>query len=116
MSRDADLFESGDPAAPPRRNGELVFEAPWESRVFGVTIALHRRGLFDWDEFRSLLIDEIGSWENSGRDGAQWSYWRRWSSALERLLEARGICSDGNLRDIVDELRRRPSGHDHRER
>ena len=24
------------PLAPPRRNGELVFEAPWETRAFGL--------------------------------------------------------------------------------
>ena len=29
---------------PPRANGELVFEAPWESRAFGVAVALHESG------------------------------------------------------------------------
>ena len=32
------------PAAPPRRNGELVFEVPWESRAFGVALALCEAG------------------------------------------------------------------------
>ena len=32
-------------AAPPRANGELVFAAPWESRVFGVTMALREAGV-----------------------------------------------------------------------
>ena len=35
----AELDRDG-PAAPPRRNGELVFAAPWERRLFGVTMAL----------------------------------------------------------------------------
>ena len=30
----------GGAAAPPRSNGELVFEAPWESRSFGMAVAL----------------------------------------------------------------------------
>ena len=47
------------PVAPPRRNGELVFAEPWESRVFGLTMALHQAGIFIWDEFRSRLIDAI---------------------------------------------------------
>ena len=37
------------PAAPTRRNGELVFDAPWQSRLFGVTMALRERDLFAWD-------------------------------------------------------------------
>ena len=35
------------PAAPPRSNGELVFAAPWESRAFGLAMALHDGGLFE---------------------------------------------------------------------
>ena len=35
--------EAEGPAAPPRANGELVFEAPWESRAFGIAIALVER-------------------------------------------------------------------------
>jgi hypothetical protein len=29
--------------------------------VFGVTISLYRAGVFEWDEFRRLLIQEIES-------------------------------------------------------
>ena len=34
------LLDVDGPAAPPRSNGELAFNAPWERRVFGVTMAL----------------------------------------------------------------------------
>ena len=63
------LLDAEGPAAPPRRNGELVFDAPWESRLFGLTLALHRAGLFEWDEFRRLLIDEIETWERAHVSG-----------------------------------------------
>ena len=53
------FFAPDDPAAPPRANGELVFAAPWESRVFGLAAALRERGLFSWDEFRAELIAAI---------------------------------------------------------
>ena len=36
---DADLE---GPVSPPRDNGEIVFAAPWERRLFGVTVALCR--------------------------------------------------------------------------
>ena len=101
------------PAAPPRRNGELVFAAPWESRLFGVTISLNRAGVFEWDEFRRLLIDEIAIWEKQGRPQAEWSYYACWAAALERLLAANGLCGSDDLARRVEELEHRPEGHDH---
>ena len=50
-------------AAPPRANGELVFEEPWESRAFGLAVALHDAGVVDFEDFRARLIAEIGAWE-----------------------------------------------------
>ncbi len=103
------------PAAPPRSNGELVFETPWESRIFGITMALHDAGHFAWDEFRQLLIEEIARWE---RDSAQhpearWSYYGRWHAALERLLGAKGLCAAAEIESRSLELAARPPGHDH---
>ena len=45
----------------PRKNGEPVFEAPWQSRAFGMVVGLHKAGLYPWDEFKELLIDEIAA-------------------------------------------------------
>src|SRR6185436_2989351 len=39
-------------AALPRKNGELVFEAPWQGRVFGLAVSLSDREHYVWDEFR----------------------------------------------------------------
>ena len=64
----AELDREG-PAAPPRRNGELVFAEPWERRLFGVTMALHERGVFAWGDFNAHLIDEIARWTASAADG-----------------------------------------------
>src|SRR5262249_16321508 len=46
--------------AVPRKNGELVFEAPWEGRVFGMAVALYDQRHYAWEEFQRSLIDEIG--------------------------------------------------------
>ena len=32
--------------APPIRNGEMVFEAPWQNRLFGIAEALCQQGYF----------------------------------------------------------------------
>ena len=79
------------PAAPPRSNGELVFEAPWESRLFGVTMALQASGHFEWEEFQRRLITAVGRWEAEHPDGDGYRYYERWAEALESLLGDRGI-------------------------
>jgi nitrile hydratase accessory protein len=101
-------------SAPPRRNGELVFEAPWESRLFGVTLALCQAGRFEWEEFRRLLIAEIGAWEAAGDPTAAWSYYECWRTAFERVLEAKGLCAAREVDARVRALAARAPGHDHR--
>ena len=81
-------LDSSGPAAPPRDNGELVFAAPWESRAFGLALALNEAGLIDWEDFRQALIREIGDWEAAHPSGAGWSYYECWLRALERTASA----------------------------
>ena len=109
--REAILGPDG-PAAPPRENGELVFRAPWESRVFGLTMALHERGLLDWNRFRECLIAEIAAWEQRAAAG-EWSYYACWQAALERLLADDGLCTGAELDSRHRDYAARPHGHDH---
>ena len=102
------------PAAPPRRNGELVFEAPWESRLFGVTLALCQAGHFAWEEFRRALIAAITDWERAGHPAETWSYYRCWETALERVLTVKGLCAPPELDAREHALAAREPGHDHR--
>jgi nitrile hydratase accessory protein len=91
------------PAALPRRNGELVFEAPWESRAFGVAVALHDAGRMDFEVFRARLIAEITAHEQSaGADavGSGSGYYEHWLDALRDVLLDTGLVS-------ADELDRR---------
>lgn len=109
-----DLPEEG-PVAPPRSNGELVFEAPWEGRLFGLTLAMIEAKAFTWKEFQAELVAEIAGWESEHQEeGADYSYYRRWLAAFERTLAAHGLCSEESQRQRADELSRRPHGHDHR--
>ena len=95
------------PAAPPRSNGELVFEAPWESRAFGVAVALSERDAFEWERFRQELIAEIGAWQ-----GDDWSYYERWLAALEHVLLADGMLDAAEIEVRMAELEEHDS-HDH---
>jgi nitrile hydratase accessory protein len=107
-------LDTAGPAAPPRRNGELVFAAPWEGRLFGVTLALCQAGRFEWEEFRVLLIAEIEGWEAAGHPAETWSYYRCWQAAFERVLAAKRLCAPSELDDRAESLAAREPGHDHR--
>ncbi|MEU0818426.1 nitrile hydratase accessory protein [Streptomyces mirabilis] len=61
-------------AAPPRANGELVFSEPWESRAFGMAVALYEASAFTWPQFQSALIARIAAWENALDQDRPWSY------------------------------------------
>jgi nitrile hydratase accessory protein len=101
------------PAAIPRRNGEPVFNEPWESRIFGAAVALCERGLFEWDEFRERLIAEIAA-ADAKADAAEHvrsTYYEHFLSALERLLIDKGICAKEEIERLMSaEL---PDEHDH---
>ena len=110
---DEPALDSTGPAAPPRRNGELVFEAPWESRLFGLTLALCQAGRFQWEEFRRLLIDEIGAWEAAQHEPGAWSYYACWRAALERALVSKGVLGPSEVDARERLLTARAPGHDH---
>ena len=103
----ADL--SGE-AALPRQNGELVFAAPWEGRVFGMAVALHDDAAYPWNDFRDRLIAEIARAESIGEPS---TYYERWLAAFERLLLDRGLVDPAALDARTAELATRPPEADH---
>ena len=98
------------PGAPPRSNGELVFAAPWESRAFGLAMAVHDRGLFEWEEFRRQLISAVAGAEAGG---GEFSYYRCWLEALQTLLDSCGLVEAASVEERAGVLACRPPGHDH---
>ena len=86
----------------PRRNGELVFEAPWQSRIFGMAVQLSDQGAFAWDDFRRRLVEEIARRDHD-------DYYASWLAALERSVHDAGIVQPAELderRDDYLEMRR----------
>jgi cobaltochelatase CobN len=81
-------------AALPRRNGELVFEEPWQGRVFGMAVALHERGVFEWEEFRRTLIARIAEAEAGP---GPFVYYEIWLRTFEDLLAAKGLVTGPEL-------------------
>ena len=84
---DRKVADLDGPAALPRKNGELVFAAPWEGRAFGMAVALSQAGRYDWDEFRQQLIRHVG----------EHAYYESWLDAFESLLDSKGLISSAEL-------------------
>lgn len=87
----------------PRKNGELVFEAPWEGRAFGMAVVTHEKGVYQWEDFRDRLVERV----NEGST----HYYRDWLTAFESVLLARGVIEPDELEARVKEykeLRRDP--------
>ena len=66
-------------AAPPRRNGELVFDAPWQGRAFGMAVGVVERLGLEWTVFQQRLIAAIAAHPEA-------PYYDCWVAALERLV------------------------------
>ena len=110
MSDAHDIMPLTGAAAPPMANGDVVFEAPWQGRVFGMARALCESGLYDWDEFRDRLIAEI---ETVEKDAGSYHYFDHFLSAFTRLLDEKGLCLGNELNHRSETFAARPHGHDH---
>ena len=65
----------------PRRNGELAFDAPWQSTVFALAAAVVDNAFGgDREPFRQQLIKAITAEPDR-------PYWESWTTALEALVE-----------------------------
>ena len=99
------MLDVAGPAAPPRSNGELAFNAPWERRVFGVTMAL-TDSVFGYEDFRQQLIRSVG-------EAPDRPYWQSWAAALEEVLSVACAIDAEALDTRHREFLARPHGHDH---
>jgi nitrile hydratase accessory protein len=83
--------------APPRRNGELVFQEPWEGRAFGLAVALGDGGLFPWEAFRRRLIGAIAEADRCRQGEERPGYYEHWVVTLQKLLIDTGILTTAEI-------------------
>ena len=96
-----EVAEMAGPAAPPRRNGELVFDALWEGRAFGMAVILSDQGVYPWRDFRDSLVEVIAGHDAAG--DVTTPYYERFLAALEHLAVERGLVSKAELDTLTDE-------------
>jgi len=90
----------------PDIHNDAPFLAPWHAQVFGLTVALHEQGQFDWPTWAQALGAQLSQ-------GAE--YWAAWLAALEGLLAERGIALPAEVTDLAhqweDAAHATPHGH-----
>lgn len=99
-------------SAPPMANGEVIFEAPWQSRAFGLARVLCEAGHYSWDDFRDRLIANISAWDQ-GKHDEPYQYFDCFLGALTDVLADTGLCDSDVLDAREAEFAKRPHGHDH---
>src|ERR1700692_362516 len=65
-----------------------VFREPWETQAFSIALALHRRGLFSWNEWAAALADEIRRAQAAGDADTGETYYRHWLGPRARPIPA----------------------------
>ncbi len=98
---DATVTELTGPAAPPRRNGELVFDAPWQGRAFGMALGVVQHLGLEWKVFQERLIAEIARHPEA-------PYYDSWVAALEQLVLDYAAASAGEMQAAQRAVRLRP--------
>lgn len=71
----------------PVPSAEHPFKEPWEAQVFALTLALHQRGSFTWEEWTQRLGARIAA--EPDHDGS--AYYEYWLDALRALLHDQGL-------------------------
>ena len=97
MSVDRAIANLSGTATLPRKNGEIVFQAPWEGLAFGLAVVLNEKGLYRWETFRTGLVHQIAA---GGED-----YYANWLSALENVLVDNGLLDREEIRQRSGEYR-----------
>lgn len=94
----------GLPRLPIDQDGGPVFAAPWEAKVFAMTVKAHDAGLFTWPEWADALGAELAKdGDGTGRGAAAAiGYYDHWLGAFEKLLAAKGIAEAGQLTALRD--------------
>lgn len=91
-----------------------VFAAPWQAQAFAMTLALHERGLFSWNEWADTLSQTIKQAQNDGDPDTGETYYQHWLAALERIVNLKKLLDTATLaqrkQDWADAASHTPHG------
>lgn len=74
-----------------------VFKEPWEAQAFALAVTLQEKGVFTWNEWASLLGEEIRKAQAAGDPDTGATYYQHWLATLERLVALKGVAASDAL-------------------
>ncbi|WP_054162732.1 nitrile hydratase accessory protein [Rhodopseudomonas sp. AAP120] len=80
-------------------DSETKFDEPWEARAFAIIVRLAQDGHFEWSEWVECFSGEVAAdtaIEAAG--GVPRSYYEQWLDAAEKLMIAKGVTNEAQLR------------------
>lgn len=70
----------------PTKDGEPVFDAPWQAKTFAMTVKLNETGVFSWTEWADALSVNIAEFEKHSQINNSDDYYKLWQNTLENLV------------------------------
>jgi nitrile hydratase accessory protein len=74
-----------------------VFAEPWQAQAFALAVKLSEQGHFTWQEWATMLADELRAAASGGEPDDGSHYYSHWLAALERLVTAKGLADSASL-------------------
>ena len=81
----------------PRINGELIFDSPWEARLFGMALVLRENQSPQWTDFTRMFY----AYESNTNESP---YYERWLTTLEHALIQGGLITEQELEERAREF------------
>ena len=97
--------ETQTPGPLARRDGEPVFDEPWQAQVLGLAFHLIEQEVFSASQWSDALGAELKSAQARGEPDDAPTYYRSALAALESLLAAEGRIAADNLDERVETWR-----------
>jgi nitrile hydratase accessory protein len=102
---------------PPSLPGDAsgpAFRESWEAQAFALAVALYQAGHFTWSEWVAAISAEIRRAQAEGDPDLGNTYYRHWLAALEKIVVAKTLADDVDLRLRRIECAANPPGrHNH---
>ncbi len=77
-----------------------VFAEPWQAHAFAMTLQLHERGLFTWQEWADTLSGQITEDQRHGDPDDGKTYYHHWLGALEKMIIRLKIGTQEQIHDL----------------
>ncbi|WP_210056314.1 nitrile hydratase accessory protein [Neorhizobium petrolearium] len=101
------------PGLPKSPEGDPVFPEPWAAEAFALTVHLHEKGVFTWNEWAEALSVEVHK-PGRAEDGSD--YFDCWVAALSGLLVAKGVADADTILALQQSWQRAAEATPHGQR